>query len=831
MKYVEREFECWRGWFRPGRRGALWAGAALFAFAVACNRVDTTTLDIEDRSEVLPSLPEPVVSEPRPSRGEPGAIGQEPDVDEPAPDVAPGLDALPRAAPFLRMPANGSVTSNGWQAVPVAPELTFDSPVLLVEAPGTGQLFVLEREGRIFSFDAQAPSPEKHLVLDLSDVTQGLSDCGLLGLAFHPDFGRDGSPNRGSIFVQYQHSESPVRTPVVSDMLTHWRLVKLTVDLPTLTVDKSTMVVLIDQLDQNPLHSGGSMFFHPRDGFLYVTVGDEGGARCRFQNCQRIDGDLFSGVLRLDVDMLGGSTSHPAPRQPATGSTANYFIPSDNPFVGKPGVLEEFYALGLRSPHRMSYDPVDDVAWIGDVGQGQRDELDVLSPGANYEWNVFEAFRPGPGVEPIERIGVWTDPVLELPRAEARAVIGGGVYRGQRFPELWGKYIFGDFYFGNVWALSYEKTERNVEVVDRVPLIEGFLGRISTITSLGFDSDGNVYILSLGEGSTLYRLERTTPSTNLPSLLSATGAFQNTPALSPARGLLPYGVQSALWSDGATKRRFMSLPEGTEIAFADQGPWVFPEGTVFVKHFEMAMDERRPEEVRRLETRVLVAAEGGGYYGVSYRWNGDEADADAVLQSQVEELDVIQSDGSTRHQKYFYPGPNDCLVCHNADAGYVLGVRTDQLNGAFRYAATGRRSNQLLTWSELGLLDTSLGEDPGGDYGSLASLDDESRSVEDRVRSYWDSNCSMCHGVVDGLRATWDARYETPLEDQGVLDVAPFGGAEVEGEALIRPRDVDSSVMFQRDASVDVVDRMPPIGRNRADERYIALLERWIASL
>lgn len=89
----------------------------------------------------------------------------------------------------------------------------------------------------------------------------------------------------------------------------------------------------------------------------------------------------------------------------------------------------------------------------------------------------------------------------------------------------------------------------------------------------------------------------------------------------------------------------------------------------------------------------------------------------------------------------------------------------------------------------------------------------------------------MCHGVIDGLRATWDGCYWTPLEAQGVLLVAPFGGADVEGEVLISPRDLERSVLYQRDKSVDVVDRMSPMGRNRADEQYIELLERWIASL
>ena len=122
------------------------------------------------------------------------------------------------------------------------------------------------------------------------------------------------------------------------------------------------------------------------------------------------------------------------------------------------------------------------------------------------------------------------------------------------------------------------------------------------------------------------------------------------------------------------KERWLRLPSGSQIAFAPEGAWRFPEGTVFIKHFELALDERSPEQRRRLETRFLVAARNERYYGVTYRWNADESDAEPLLESQEEVLQIIGPDGVAREQAYFYPGPNDCLVCHNADAGYVLGV-------------------------------------------------------------------------------------------------------------------------------------------------------------
>src|SRR6185369_6184392 len=114
-------------------------------------------------------------------------------------------------------------------------------------------------------------------------------------------------------------------------------------------------------------------------------------------------------------------------RQPQTGSTGHYGIPNDNPFVGQPGVLEEFYAIGLRSPHRMTYDPVDDLVWIGDVGQSQREEIDILRKGANYQWNIMEGTIPfdGSSDPPDPLVGIWTPPLHDYDRSVGGTVIGG----------------------------------------------------------------------------------------------------------------------------------------------------------------------------------------------------------------------------------------------------------------------------------------------------------------------------------------------------------------------------------------------------------------------
>jgi len=726
----------------------------------------------------------------------------------------------------LGLPDDPAAVGQKWTAVPAWPRLTFSTATQLVDAPSAGVFFVSEREGRIFAVTRDGSS--KHLVLDLSHVTQGHQDSGLLGVALHPSFGDAASPSGGYLYVHYAFAEPPMPPPVALSTPTESRLSRFSVDRATLTADPASELVLIAQRDENVWHQGGGMFFHPSDGFLYLSVGDEGGSLCVYDNCQRIDRDLFGGVLRIDVDEQGGDVSHPIARQPESGTTAHYFIPNDNPFVGSGG-LEEFYAIGLRSPHRMTHDPVDDVVWIGDVGQNRQEELDVLAPAANYQWPYREGTltRSQPSDTPL---GVWTDPALALPRDESMAVIGGFVYRGARFPELWGKYIFGDFVYGNIWAAEWQRDATGTRVVSRERLLGGLLGRSGSITSFGVDADGELLIMTLGSGP-LLRLERSEPAGALPARLSQMGAFDDLATLQPSAGLVPYEVRVPLFSDGAFKRRWLLLPEGGTIGFAEAGAWSFPVGTTFVKHFEIALDEREPERRRRLETRFLVSTPAG-FYGVSYRWSPDGSDAAPVLDGTLEALSVTGADGSVREQPYYYPGPSDCLVCHNAAAGHVLGVRTAQLNGDVADETRGEASQQLLTWSERGLFDAPLDPVALAGLPSLAPLGDETRSLEDRVRSYLDANCSMCHGNVSEMRATWDGRYQTPLAQQGLLGGALSGEAELPaGSLVVAPGDPAHSALWLRDGSNEPGLRMPPLGRQTVDREWLDVLERWILEL
>ncbi|HWF18314.1 MAG TPA: hypothetical protein VG754_03560, partial [Verrucomicrobiae bacterium] len=227
----------------------------------------------------------------------------------------------------------------------------------------------------------------------------------------------------------------------------------------------------------------------------------------------------------------------------------------------------------------------------------------------------------------------------------------------------------------------------------------------------------------------------------IPKLLSQTGAFKNIRDLIPNDRLVPYDLNVPFWSDGAEKLRWMAPPDWHEsapqkIQFTPTGEWTFPGGTIFVKHFELATNELHPELKRRLETRLIVRTSSGGVYGVTYKWRPDNSDADLLATNLSEPLLITTATG-TRTQYWYYPSREDCLVCHTANAGLVLGVKTRQLNRNFTYPS-GVTDNELRVWNQLGLFDTNLDKADFANLPKLARADDMSRTLEDRARSYLD---------------------------------------------------------------------------------------------
>jgi uncharacterized repeat protein (TIGR03806 family) len=313
----------------------------------------------------------------------------------------------------------------------------------------------------------------------------------------------------------------------------------------------------------------------------------------------------------------------------------------------------------------------------------------------------------------------------------------------------------------------------------------------------------------------------------IPALLSQTGAFRDIRRLIPADGLIPYDLVVAFWSDGAAKTRWAAIP-GAKINYSATGEWTFPPGTVFVKTFELPTDAADPNAKRRLETRLLVRDSAGGVYGVVYRWRPDNSEADLLSTSRTEEISIKAANGEIHRQTWYYPGRPDCLACHNSKTSGVLGVKARQMNHGFIYPS-GVTDNELRTWNHLGLLTPALNEADLEQIPTLAAADDSTRSLQDRVRSYLDANCAQCHRP-GGTVAYFDARYETPIEKQELIDGSVLIDQGIDRPRIISPHDIWRSIAYMRVNTVDDI-KMPPISRETIDHKGVELLQNWIASL
>lgn len=318
----------------------------------------------------------------------------------------------------------------------------------------------------------------------------------------------------------------------------------------------------------------------------------------------------------------------------------------------------------------------------------------------------------------------------------------------------------------------------------------------------------------------------------MPPLLSQTGAFHDTRQLIPSPSLIPYDLNVSFWSDGASKSRWISVPNdaasrNSKIGFAPTGEWTFPIGTVFVKHFEISTDETHPEIKRRLETRLLVRDATGSVYGVTYKWRADGSDAD-LLTTNVSENILIKTATGMRTQTWYYPSRQDCRTCHTDLAGGVLGVKTRQVNREVIYP-NGTTANQLLVWNHIGLLSSNFDAAKVSSYPKLATTTDLTRSLEDRARSYLDANCANCHRP-GGTVAYFDARYDVPLAQQKLIEGQVLINQGVDNSQIIAPHDIWRSILFMRVNTVEAI-RMPPLARQTLDKQGAALLREWIESL
>lgn len=749
------------------------------------------------------------------------------------------LPLLAKSAPTrvantsLNLP--GDLPSGTYSTVNAFPGLTFTDPVAIVTAPGeTNRLFVVEKAGLI-SLIPDLSAPTREVFLDISSAVRGNpppNEEGFLGLAFHPNYNNVGATGFGQFFVYYMTNVNSQR---------HWRLSRFSVNPsdPDLA-DPTSEVPLITQRDQAGNHNGGDLHFG-NDGYLYISVGDEGGANDTWDNGQHIDKDFFSAIFRIDVDQSPGNL---VPNSHAAVHANTYRVPADNPFVGattfnglavnSADVRTEIWAIGLRNPWRMSFDRPTGRLFVADVGQGSREEINILDQATfdtnggvpNYGWSYregFLAFTSGPGGATPPPGFSHIDPIHDYPRSLGQSVTGGLVYRGSQYPELTGDYLFTDYISGRIWAMD-DPGGPSQSVTE--------MANDNNIAGFGLNpATGDILMGDLGSDS-IKRLVRTTGAgTQPPQFLSQTGAFSNVTSLTPETGILPYSINVPFWSDRAEKTRWFSIPDlADDMVHLEDGNWTFPEGQVWIKHFELELNRDSPgADRRRVETRFLVKT-FDDVYGITYRWNAAQTDAELVVEDGDTVDFTVTEGGNTRTQTWIFPSRNDCRTCHNQTAGGALSFNTRQLNRVHDYGMGDE--NQLEALEMAGYF-----SNPVPDAASLPEFSapgDESASLEERARSFLSVNCISCHQEGGSALGEWDARPWLTLEESGILD-SPLSnsGGDPHARTLV-PGDPQRSMILQRLLAAESpgpLPQMPPLGSNEPNVEGIALIESWIGSM
>ena len=341
---------------------------------------------------------------------------------------------------------------------------------------GSNRNFVVSQSGQIYAFPNQKETTEAKVFLDIRDRVQDWrkdAEEGLLGLAFHPDYRKN-----GFFYVCYSSSAEP-RTSVIS------RFSVSKTDPNKADPGSELLVMKIPQPFSN--HNGGSIAFG-HDGYLYIALGDGGGRNDPLGHGQNL-GTLMGSLLRIDVNR--------------TEPGRNYAVPADNPFLDRKGAQPEIYAYGFRNIWRLTVDRSTGDLWAADVGQDFWEEVNIVKKGGNYGWSVREASYPFNN-KPSTSTDELIPPVWEYDHQLGKSITGGFVYRGSRLPELQGMYVYADFISGRIWALRYDPAAGKV-TANKSIASTGF-----PVLAFGEDEAGEMfYMLETIDGQGLYRFDPT----------------------------------------------------------------------------------------------------------------------------------------------------------------------------------------------------------------------------------------------------------------------------------------------------------------------------------
>jgi glucose/arabinose dehydrogenase len=468
-----------------------------------------------------------------------------------------------------------------YQPTNAFPGLIFSNPVCIASPPGeTNRLFIVEKHGRIIVI-TNLMDPTRSIFMDISsrvsvDNSSESADVsgeeGLLGMAFHPGYMTNG------YFYVYYTGQATNGTSGLHDILSRFQISSSN----TNQGNPNSETQLIVQYDRADNHNSGDVHFGP-DGYLYLSLGDEGNEYNYYTNAQHIDLNLFSGIIRIDADKKPGSLN-PNPSS-ESAATTNYAVPPDNPFIGATSfdnlpvnpsqVRTEFWAVGLRNPWRFSFDPATGILYCGDVGQDQYEEIDVITKGGNYGWATYEGSNSPPsGVttngQPIPQNPVF--PIVTYAHSSlggpGNCVIGGVVYHGGRLSQLRNSYIYGDYVSGTIWSIDYN----GVNATTPQQLFSD-----SDISCFGVDpSNGDVLYAKLNSGNNSV-IQRIVSPTTAPFFTSS--RISGTNFIASGTNGPPNGNYSVLTSTNrdtpiANWTRVSTNPFDAQGDFIFTNPWV-----------------------------------------------------------------------------------------------------------------------------------------------------------------------------------------------------------------------------------------------------------------
>ena len=495
-----------------------------------------------------------------------------------------------------------------------------------------------------------------------------------------------------------------------------------------------------------------------------------------------------------------------------TSGAEPYGIPPGNPFAenglcgpdANADDCPEIYAWGFRNPFRMSFDDMGRL-WLADVGANLWEEIDIVEIGGNYGWPCREGandYEPEKCALDAELI----DPIFNYDHAAGdESITGGYVYTGMDVPALQGKYIFGDWDSGRIWAL--DETSPDVWEAEEI------LNTPMAPTGFAKTPSGEVYFNDFFSGSINKLVVSDGEDVNtIPRRLSQTGCVDEEDPTVFADDVTPYAINLPFWSDGAIKDRFMALPEGTTIEVENDGDWEFPTGSVLIKEFRLGGE--------LFETRLFMRHTDGEWAGYTYEWNEEGTDAVRVVGGKMTEVDG---------QAWLFPSEDQCMTCHQDAAGFTLGLETAQLNRDITPGKTGVPINQLESLDNRMFFESTIG-DPSV-LPQLARPGDESRTLEDRARSWLEVNCSYCHRLGGVTQTPIELNDELELDQMGICNVDPkVGDLGITGAKILVPGDPDNSILWQR-LRTRGADQMPPLATALADEAGVELIHDWIMSL